>query len=61
MKRWPIDEIHELSKLIVHFGECWMVNDTLERLAADELSLPQAIELLEWFHSEIVNSIEHGY
>ncbi len=44
---WPISELHQLSLLIVEIGDCFMVRRTLDRLEAEELTLQEAIRLLE--------------
>ena len=41
-----VHELHELSKLIVEIGDCFMVRRTMQRLEAKELTLQGAIVLL---------------
>ncbi len=43
---WSVQEIQQLSKLIVEIGDCFMVRRTLDRLEAEELTLQEAIALL---------------
>ncbi len=44
-----LHELHELSKLIVEIGDCFMVRRTLIRLESGELTLQGAIELVRSF------------
>ncbi len=41
-----IYELHQLSKLIVEIGDCFLVRRTMQRLEAKELTLQEAIVLL---------------
>ncbi len=41
-----VQELHQLSQLIVEAGGCFMVRRTMQRLEADELTLQEAIVLL---------------
>ncbi len=41
-----VQEIYELSQLIVEIGYCFMVRRTLNRLESGELTLREAIVLL---------------
>ena len=44
-----LNELHQLSQLIVEIRDCFMVRRTLDRLEAEELTLQEAISGLEGF------------
>ena len=46
MERWSIQELHQLSQLIVEIGDSFVIRRMLQRIEAKELNLRKAIVLL---------------